>query len=402
MKSTELKKLSNRTASFQESIISEIVSLVIETNAINLSAGIPDFNPPEELLSAAAEALESGRNQYSPVDGSRFLRKLLAKKYLKDNRIKTNPDTDLTITCGVSEAITATILALTEPGDEVIILEPWFESYVPACILAGVTPRFVKLHEPDYTFDEKELRAAFNSHTRLILINSPHNPTGRVFNHAELSSIANLCQEFGVIAISDEIYEYILFDGHQHISIGSLEGMQDRTVSIGGLGKTYTVTGWRIGWVAAPESISELIRKVHVYLTVCAPTPLQAGAAAALSLPASFYEETRRRYSKSRKILLDIFDEIGLGYHKPEGAYYVMADISKYLHLAEKYFRSDWTPDRAFTEYLARVIGVGVVPGSSFYSKDQGGQHVVRINFGKKAETLLVAGDRLKKLPSLL
>lgn len=389
-----MKLLSRRTQPFQESVIREMTRLGDETNAINLSQGLPDFDSPPEVLTAAIVAIQSGDNQYTFPFGSPEFRQAIAAKSTRYNGIPANPETDITVTCGVSEAIMSTILALTEPGDEVIILEPWYENYVPDCQMAGARPRFVPLREPEYTFDPGELRAAFNEHTRLILINTPHNPTGRVFTQAELSTIASLCQEFDVIAVTDEIYEHILYDGRQHISIGSLDGMHDRTVTISGLGKTYAVTGWRVGWIVAAPRLTALIRKVHDYLTVCAPAPFQAAGITALNLPASYYADMRAQYTKRRDILVKALDKIGMPYSQPQGAYYVMADFARMAWRRDAAYHAAWSPDRAFAEYMAREVGVAVVPGSSFYA-DSGGHTRVRLNFAKKEETLREAAQRL-------
>jgi aspartate/methionine/tyrosine aminotransferase len=268
-------------------------------------------------------------------------------------------------------------------------------------LIAGVTPRFVPLHEPDYTFDPDELRAAFNNRTRLILFNTPHNPTGRVFTLAELETIAKLCQEFGVIAITDEIYEYILFDGQQHVSIASLPGMADRTVTISGLGKTYSLTGWRVGWAIASQPITARIRKVHDYLTICAPGPFQIGGVTALNLGAAYYQTMRKEYSSRRNFLLNVLREIGFQFRSPEGAYYVMANFEQVKWDPKKYARPGWGVDRNFAEYLAREVGIAVVPGSSFYSGIQLGNSYVRFNFAKSINTLQAAAINLEKHSSI-
>jgi aminotransferase len=291
----------------------------------------------------------------------------------------------------------STILALTDPGDEVVILEPWYENYLPDCQMAGAIPRFVPLREPDYTFDPGELRAAFNDRTRLILLNTPHNPTGRVFTRAELEEVARLCQEFGVIAVTDEIYEYILYDGCAHVSIGSLPGMEDRTVTISGLGKTYALTGWRVGWTVAQPHITALVRKVHDYLTICAPSPFQVAGVTALNMPEDFYSHLREEYAARRDILLPALDAAGLRYRKPEGAYYVMADFASLGWDSRKYARSSWSMDRVFAETIARDVGVAVVPGGSFYFQN-GGETRVRFNFAKREDTLQAAARRLQRL----
>ncbi|MGE5224256.1 MAG: pyridoxal phosphate-dependent aminotransferase [Omnitrophica WOR_2 bacterium] len=388
-------KLAQRTAPFQESVIREMTRLGDETNSINLSQGLPDFDPPVEVLQAAVEAISSGDNQYTFPFGSPAFREAIAEKSLRYNKIQANPETEVTVTCGVSEAMMASILALTDPGDEVVILEPWYENYLPDCVMAGVIPRFVRLHEPDYRFDHKELRAAFRTRTRLILINSPHNPTGRVFTMDELEMIAGLCQEFGVIAITDEIYEYILYDGNQHVSLGRLDGMQDRTVTISGLGKSYALTGWRVGWAVAASPLSAVIRKVHDYLTICAPAPFQTAGVVALGLPDSYYEALRCQYENRRRIFIEGLEKIQIPYRMPEGAYYVMADFSHLNWDRQKYKQNTWTEDRVFAEAIARDVGVAAVPGSSFYANKVEGTRRVRFNFAKKVKTLEEAVKRI-------
>jgi L-glutamine---4-(methylsulfanyl)-2-oxobutanoate aminotransferase len=389
--------LARRTEPFQESVIREMTRLGDETGSLNLSQGLPDFPAPPEVLAAAVAAIQSGENQYTFPFGLADFRQAIARKTQAYNHIASNPEFDVTVTCGVSEAMMSTILALTDPGDEIVILEPWYENYLPDCQLAGAIPRFVPLREPDYTFDPAELRAAFNQRTRLILINTPHNPTGRVFTRAELQEVANLCQEYGVIAVTDEIYEYILYDNQPHVSIGSLPGMEDRTVTISGLGKTYALTGWRVGWTVAHPRLTALIRKVHDYLTICAPAPFQVAGVTALGLPASFYQELRQEYSHRRKIMLDALDAASFQYLAPQGAYYVMVDFRSVVWDVQKYARPGWTEDRAFAEYMARKVGVAVVPGASFYTAG-GGETRFRINFAKQEETLRAAAQRLARL----
>ncbi|HIE37997.1 MAG TPA: aminotransferase class I/II-fold pyridoxal phosphate-dependent enzyme [Anaerolineales bacterium] len=380
--------LARRTEPFIESVIREMTRLGDEAGAINLSQGLPDFDPPAEVVEAALISLREGHHQYTFTWGALDFRQAVAEKCRAYNHIPADPETMVTITCGVSEAVVASIFALTDPGDEVVILEPWYENYVPACILAGVTPRFVPLREPNYTFDPEELRSAFGSRTRLVLVNTPHNPTGRVFTREELSLIADLCQAFNVVAVTDEIYEHILYDGREHISIGSLPGMADRTVTCSGLGKTYAVTGWRVGWAVAAPRLTALIRKVHDYLTICAPAPFQRAGLAALRLPEAYYRRMRAEYAARRAILLEGLDWAGLPYREPEGAYYVMADIAPL----------GWHDDRAFAEHLAREVGVAVVPGSSFYHGLGKGTTRVRFNFAKRRETLKEAVRRLRRL----
>lgn len=395
---TRTPRIAARTASFQESVIREMTRLGDETGAINLSQGLPDFEAPTEVRAEAVAAIQRGENQYTFPFGLSAFREAIATKSARYNRIPADPEIEITVTCGVSEAIMAAILALTDPGDEAIILEPWYENYVPDCQMAGARMRFVSLREPAYTLDLDELRAACTSRTRLLLLNTPHNPTGRAFTRAELAGIASICQEFDIVVVTDEIYEHILYDGREHVSIGSLDGMRDRTVTISGLGKTYAVTGWRVGWIVAAPPLTTAIRKVHDYLTICAPAPFQAAGIVALNLPDGFYTSLRAEYAARRAILLQALDAVGLTYREPEGAYYVMADFGSVAWDARPYVRSGWTRDRAFAEYLARETGVAVVPGSSFYVDSTPGQSRVRLNFAKAEHALREAAVRLRRL----
>lgn len=358
-----------------------------EIGGINLAQGLPDFEPPAAVVAALSRALEKPEaHQYSFTWGSPGFRAAVAAKYARFNSMRPDPETEITITCGVSEAEVAAVLALTEPGDEAIILEPWYENYLPACILAGVTPKFVPLSEPDYSLDLRALAKAMGHRTRLLLLNTPGNPSGRVLARDELSEIARLCARKGVVAVVDEIYEHIWYDGHRHVSLGSLPGMEDRTVTLSGLGKSYAVTGWRVGWAVAAPELTARIRKVHDYLTICAPTPFQEAGRVALGLPASYYERLRRAYEARRDILLSALEGAGFAFPKPQGSYYVMADASPL----------GWFDDRSFVEVLARRAGVIVVPGSSFYAGG-GGRTRVRFNFAKKESTLRAAARRLAR-----
>jgi aspartate/methionine/tyrosine aminotransferase len=396
--SNSRQRLARRTEPFQESVIREMTRLGDESGAINLSQGLPDYPAPLSVLEAAVEAIYAGDNQYTFPFGSLVFREAVADKTTRYNRIPCDPEREVTITCGVSEAILASLLALTDPGDEVIIIEPWYENYLPDCVMAGVTPKFVSLREPDYTFDIGELRAAFTNRTRLIIVNTPHNPTGRVFTQKELTDIARLCETRGVIAVTDEIYEYIVYDGASHISLGSLDGMQDRTVTISGLGKTYALTGWRVGWAVASPPLTALIRKVHDYLTICAPAPFQTAGVTALALPDLYYLNLRQEYASRRSLLLGALDKTGFSYRPPEGAYYLMAGFSGIDWDPARYTTAGWRLDRVFAEFLAREIGVAVVPGSSFYAGDNSGEARVRFNFAKQTETLKEAARRLQRL----
>jgi len=393
---TRAPEIGTRTEPFVESVIREMTRLGAETNAINLSQGVPDFSSPPEVVEAALAAIRGESNQYTFSFGLPEFRTAIASRAAHYNGIQADPQTEVTVTCGVSEAIVSAMIGLLDPGDEVIILEPWFEIYIPDCIIAGAVPRYVPLREPDYAFDPTELRAAFNERTRMILINTPHNPTGRLFTRAELTTIAELCQEFNVIAVADEIYENIYFGDREHVSIGSLEGMGDRTVTISGLGKSYSVTGWRVGWAIADERLTTPIRRVHDYLTVCAPHPFQVAGAVALGLPDSYYEAMRAEFATRRDVLVQGIRDAGMTCMEPQGAYYVMADFAGVDWPSERHARPDWTPDRAFAEYMAREVGVAVVPGSSFYEGRRLGHTRLRFNFAKREETLAEAARRMR------
>jgi len=393
-----MPRIGTRTDPFVESVIREMTRLSYEVGAINLSQGVPDFDSPPEVMEAAVAAIRGPHNQYTFSFGTPEFRAAIAKKSAEYNRIPCDPATEVTVTCGVSEAIISALLGLAEPGDEMILLEPWFEIYVPDCILAGVTPRFVPMREPEYTFDPDELRAAFNEHTRFILVNTPHNPTGRMFTRAELRTIADLCIEFDCIALVDEIYEHLYFEGQEHLSLGSLEGMEDRTVTISGLGKSYSVTGWRVGWAVADERLTTPIRRVHDYLTVCAPAPFQAAGTVALGLPNSYYAEMREQFAARKEVLIGGIRQSGMTCMEPEGAYYVMADFTEVEWDRAKYMRPGWTADRAYADFMAREIGVAVVPGSSFYEGRRLGHSRLRFNFAKREDTLQEAADRMRRL----
>jgi aminotransferase len=385
--SRKIRPLARRTQPFAESVIREMTRVGEKFGSINLAQGLPDFAPPKALVAALSRALDQpGSHQYTFPWGTAALREAIARKYARFNGFAPDPNKEVTVTCGVSEAVVAAIFALTEPGDEVVILEPWYENYLPACVLAGVRPRFVPLAEPGYILDADVLARAFNRRTRLILVNTPSNPSGRVFRKDELGEIARLCRRSGVIAIVDEIYEHIWSEGHPHLSLATLPGMRERTVTVSGLGKTYAVTGWRVGWAIAAPPLSALIRKVHDYLTICAPAPFQLAGCAALELPDSYYEELRKTYAKRRSILLDALARSGLAFAAPEGAYYVMADARDL----------GWRDDRVFVDFLIRKVGVVAVPGSSFYAEG-GGRTRARFNFAKKEETLLEAARRLAR-----
>ncbi len=386
------QKISSKASQFTESVIREMTRVALQYNAVNLAQGFPDFPCPPELKQAAYEAIAADVNQYAITWGDRAFRHALADKVRWYLGLEIDPERQITVTCGSTEAMAATMLATVDPGDEVIVFEPYYENYGPDAVIASATPRYVSLHPPDWTFDEAELRQAFNNNTKAIIINTPHNPTGKVFNREELTLIAELCQKWDVLAFTDEIYEHILYDGNEHIAMATLPGMEERTVTINGLSKTYSVTGWRVGYILANPELTGAIRKVHDFLTVGAPAPLQRAGVAAMQLPQSYYKELARLYQQKRDSLLQILDKVGIPYFIPKGAYYVLADISGF----------GYKTDVEFTLYLIKEIGVAVVPGSSFFSQPEAGSKFIRFCFSKKPETLAAAGDRLLKLQSIL
>src|SRR3989475_3408924 len=335
-KAAALKQmLSAKAERFTESVIREMTRLANRYGAVNLAQGFPDFPAPEEIKRAAIRAIEDDYNQYSITWGAKSLRDSIAKKYETDYGLKIDPESEITVCCGSTEAMMSAMLAVTNPGDEVIIFEPFYENYGPDAILSGATPRYVTLHPPSeksgpngtWTFDPDELAAAFNEKTKAIILNTPNNPTGKVFTRDELETIAALCRKWDAIAISDEIYEHIIYDGQQHIPIATIEGMADRTVTLNGLSKTFSVTGWRVGWTISPPSLTGAIRKVHDFLTVGAPAPFQEAGAVALGLPDSYYVGLAAQYQRRRDMLLDILERHHFTYYKPYGAYYIMTDI---------------------------------------------------------------------------
>src|SRR6516225_7509001 len=385
--------LSERVSHFTESVIREMTRQAMLHDAINLAQGFPDFPAPAEIKRAAQEAIGADVNQYAITWGAKSLRGAIAQQIETRQGVAVDPEKQVTVCCGSTEAMISTLLAVCNAGDEVVIFEPYYENYGPDSILSGARPRFVKLRPPrdaegEWTFDERELRAAFHKHTKAIIVNTPNNPTGKVFSRRELELVRDLCVEFDVLAITDEIYEHILYDGSKHISMASLEGMQDRTITVNGMSKTYSVTGWRVGWTIAPPRITDAIRKVHDFLTVGAPAPLQEAGVAALSLPESYYTNLAEGYRKRRDRLVPALEEAGFRCFLPRGAYYVMTDISAI----------GFTDDLAFTKYLVSEIGVAAVPGSSFYRDPRDGAQQVRFAFCKRDQTLDEAARRLRKL----
>jgi aminotransferase len=354
--------------------------------AINLAQGFPDFPAPAPLKKAAITAINSDYNQYAITRGSPGLRRAIAEKVSRFNGIEADAEHDITVTCGSTEAMMASILALTNPSEEVVVIEPFYENYLPSIILSGARPRFARLVEPDFRLDEEQLKSTFNDKTKAVIVNTPHNPTGKVFTKTELKLIADLCEDYDSIAITDEIYERIVYDGNEHLSLATIGDMNQRTVTISGISKTYSVTGWRVGYAIAERTLTNAIRKVHDYMTVCAPAPLQEAAIAALNLPEVYYQDLRDSYERRRRLITKSLSEIGFSFFNPEGAYYVLADFSKLSHKS----------DTEFANWLVSQVLVAVVPGSSFYSRGNLGKRRVRFSFSKKEETLREAVARLK------
>lgn len=378
--------ISQRAASFEESVIRDMTRQAHHYGAINLSQGFPDFAAPQELKEAARQAIADDFNQYPITWGQFAFLDAIAAKYQRVYGMDVDPETMVCVTCGATEAMIATMLGVLNPGDEVILFEPFYENYGPDAILAGATRTYVTLHAPDWTFDEAELRAAFTPKTRAIIINTPNNPTGKVFMWEELTLISDLCNEHDVMVFTDEIYEHITYDGAEHIPPATIPGLAERTVTISALSKTYAVTGWRVGWAIAPPELMAGIRSVHDFMTVGAATPLQEAGVTALNMPEEYYSNSANAYRERRDLLLQILEETGFHATPPKGAYYVMADISD-LGFAN---------DVAAAHHLVETVGVATVPGSSFFRHPELGRDLLRFAFCKKLETLEAAGDRLR------
>ncbi|HMB69768.1 MAG TPA: aminotransferase class I/II-fold pyridoxal phosphate-dependent enzyme [bacterium] len=377
---------------FTESVIREMTRLANAHEAINLAQGFPDFEAPDAVKEAACRAIRADVNQYAITWGAPSLRQAICRKAARYNGITADPERNVTVCCGATEAMLSTMLALVDPGDEVIVFEPFYENYGPDAVLCGAEPRFVRLSEPDWALDDTELARAFTPRTRAVVLNTPNNPTGKVFSRAELERIAELCQRHGVIAITDEIYEHILYDGEGHVTLGSLPGMEDLSVTINALSKTYSVTGWRVGWAIACEELTSAIRKVHDFCTVGAAAPLQEAGAEALALPDEYYAGIAETYRAKRDRMCDALEAAGFGVFRPRGAYYVMTDISDF----------GFGDDTGFARFLVKEAGVAAVPGSSFYVNPADGRDRLRFNFCKKDETLAAAIERLNRLDRVL
>ncbi|HXU19245.1 MAG TPA: aminotransferase class I/II-fold pyridoxal phosphate-dependent enzyme, partial [Verrucomicrobiae bacterium] len=349
--------LSSKAGRFTESVIREMTRLALRHQAVNLSQGFPDFPAPAEIKAAAQQAIAADVNQYAITWGSKSLRNAIAENFERTRGMAIDPETEVTVCCGSTEAMISSMMAIINPGDEVVVFEPFYENYGPDAILSGAVPRYVKLRPPGWTFDPEELAAAFSPATKAIIVNTPNNPTGKVFERAELECIRDLCVQWNCFAITDEIYEHMLYDGAKHISLATLDGMRERTITINALSKTYSVTGWRVGWAIASAEVTGAIRKVHDFITVGAAAPLQEAGAVALQFPMSYYETLARDYAVRRDRLLGILTNAGFRCFKPRGAYYIMTDISAF----------GFPDDVAFAKHLVTQIGVAAVPGSSFY-----------------------------------
>ena len=380
--------LSRKAERFTESVIRGMTIEAAKHGAVNLAQGMPDFPAPAVIKDAACFAIQNDINQYAVTWGAAELRAAIAEHAAWHLNLAVDPDREITVTCGSTEAMLVALLSLINPGDEVILTQPFYENYWPDCVLAGATPRFVPLRAPDWTFDPAELAAAFNDKTKAIILCNPNNPTGTVFTRDELAQVAALCQKWNVIAITDEIYEHILHDSREHVALASLDGMQERSVTIGGMSKTYSVTGWRIGTILAPPHLTHTFRQVHDYVSIGAAAPLQAAGAVAYRLPRSYYATLQADYQARRDHFCSALLALGFGLKPPQGAYYVMARFDAF----------GFDDDVQFCQHLVREIGVATVPGSSFFIDKEFGHPFVRFCFCKRDETLNAAIGRLEKI----
>lgn len=382
-------RVSQRVQGFPESVIREMTRIAgLHPGTVNLAQGFPDFDPPEELRDAVKRAVDHGGNQYSITWGDPGLRAAIARKAKAFNGIDADPEKNLVVTCGATEAMMASMLSLIDPGDEAVIFEPFYENYGPDARVSGATPRHVRLAWPDWGFDPEAVKAAFTPKTKVLILNTPNNPTGKVFSRSELGLLADLCTDHDVVAVTDEIYEHMVYDGGRHISLATIGRMAERTVTINGLSKTYSATGWRVGWAIAPPTLATAIRRAHDFLTVCAPHAFQLAGVAALALPPSYYDELQRSYQAKRDRLVRALQGAGIDCRPPAGTYYVMTDFSRFP------FDDDWK----FAMHLIETCGIATVPGSSFYADPRSGRHQVRFVFCKQEQTLDETARRLERL----
>lgn len=380
--------ISLRSRPLTDMTLAHIMRLAAEHNAVNLALGAPDFPAPDELKQAAAQAILGDFNQYTNTWGYKPLREAIAQTIRRRAGIDLDADTELTVTCGTTEAMLDVLMTLTDPGDEIIVFEPFYENYILAARLCGVTARYVTLHRPDWRFDERELATAFTSRTKAILLNTPNNPTGKVFSREELQCIARLCRRWGVLCVSDEIYEHMVFDDAEHLSPIQLPDMRDRTLVVSGLSKTYTATGWRIGYVIGPPAITQVIRRVHDCATAGAPAPLQLAGVTAYSLDESYYHQLRQDYQARRDRLIRLLNAVGFQCYTPQGAFYLMADISRF----------GFADESDFVTFLIKELRVAAAPGSCFYAQPAKPTGMVRFCFGKADQTLSLVEERLARL----
>lgn len=380
--------ISRKAQKFTESVIREMTRLALEHGAVNLAQGFPDFPAPEAVKEAAVEAIRADHNQYEITWGAREFRRAVAERFCHDTGLEVDPEREITVCCGATETMIASLLAIIDSGDEIVVFEPFYENYGPDAIICGAATRHVQLRPPDWTFDPQELVAAFTPHTRAVILNTPNNPTGKVFTREELEQIAEQCRRADAYAITDEIYQYLVYDGFRHISMATLPGMRERTITINAMSKTYSVTGWRVGYAVAPAEVTGAIRKMHDFLTVGAAAPLQQAGATALRLSESYYQKLSAGYQARRDRMLAGLEAAGFRCFRPHGAYYIMTDISAF----------GFPNDLEFARYLVSEIGVAVVPGSSFYRHPASGAQQVRFTYCKKDATLEEALRRLGKL----
>ncbi len=380
--------VSHKAQQFTESVIREMTRLAMEHGALNLAQGFPDFPAPSEVKEAAVRAIRADVNQYAITWGAREFRRAIAERFEKDSGVAIDPEREITVCCGSTEAMIASLLAIVNPGEEVVVFEPFYENYGPDAIICGAVPRFVRLRPPDWTFDREELAAAFTERTRACILNTPNNPTGKVFTREELETIAMHAQRANAYVLTDEIYQHLVYDGARHVSMATLPGMRELTITINGMSKTYSVTGWRVGYAIASPEVSNAIRKMHDFLTVGAAAPFQEAGVTALRLPEEYYHKLCLEYALRRDRMLAALDEAGFRCFKPRGAYYIMTDIAGF----------GFSDDLEFTRHLVKDIGVAVVPGSSFYSDPSSGRQQVRFTFCKTDATLDEAARRLRKL----
>jgi aminotransferase len=381
-----MQKLSDRTAGFTDSVIRRMTRVSLKYGAVNLSQGFPDFDPPKEILNRLAEIAHTGPHQYSITWGAQNFREALSDKQSKLMGRHIDPNREITVTCGSTEAMMAAMLTVANPGDKVIVFSPFYENYGADTILSGAEPIYVPLRPPLFDFDANELEAAFKQRPKALILCNPSNPSGKVFTRSELTVIAELAKKYDTYIITDEVYEHIVYAPHAHTYIASLPNMFERTISCSSLSKTYSITGWRLGYIIAPEEITEVAKKVHDFLTVGAAAPLQEAAVTGLRFPATYYDTLLREYTERRELFLKGLDDLGIQYTTPQGAYYVMLDISEY----------GYESDLVFCEKLAERVGVGAVPGSSFFREDV--NHMIRFHFAKKNNTLYEALNRLENI----